>query len=191
MCAASSSPDLCPDEKHIPSFNAFTATVLPLDHQCAVVLDVDGLAEQRHAIAFGCHPLAQGDETAAPLLEWPPAAAERFLVKLLEVIAECRQDGLASDLLARENLEAGGDAIDLFVFPRVDVDVDAHADDRADAVGHVVDLDEDAGELQAIDEDVVRPLELGLDFLACGARYRLNGLGNRQGRYIGKRPQAL
>src|SRR5690349_20062351 len=109
MCAGSSSAVLCPDQEHVPCFDTFAATIFALDNKGAVVLDVDSLAEQRQAISFCRHALAEGDEAAAPLLEWPPAAAQGFLVKLLEVVTERGQYCFAGDLGAREALHARGD----------------------------------------------------------------------------------
>ena len=51
MFDASSSAALCPDEKNVSRFDAFSPTILALDDEGAVVVDVDCLAEQWQAVA--------------------------------------------------------------------------------------------------------------------------------------------
>src|SRR5205814_2626359 len=135
-------------------------------------------------VDLGHDPAPERHEAVAPGFEGPQAAAERFFIEGLEVIAEGGEDLFAGHSRAYFGFDAGGNSGNLLVVVRVDVDVDPHADDGREPVGQVVDLDENTGDLAAIDEDIVRPLQVRRDPLAnCGTHF-LDGRRNSKRRDI-------
>ena len=112
--------------------------------------------------AVGLDPPAEGVE------QWPPFgqdgnALDGLVVEGVEVVEELAEESLAGYGRVDDQVEVGGEVADIAQGVKVKGDVDADAED---GVGYLVSLDggfdENAGDLLAMEHDIVGPLDTGI-----------------------------
>ena len=121
-----------------------------------------GDAGVRWGAAVGLDALTEGVEEGAPFGE-DRHALGGLVVEGVEVVEELTEEVLAGDGGAQGEVEVGGEVADFTQGIEGKVDVDA---DAQDCVVYLIaldgGLDEDAGDLLALEDYVVGPLDAGV-----------------------------